>query len=41
MEALDKCVVEQEHDRGEPPRPLLAPEQHLPNITDILDFGMA
>lgn len=34
-------VVEQEHDGREPPCPFLVPENHLTDITDITDLGMA
>jgi hypothetical protein len=41
MEALDKGVVQEEHDGSKPPRPFLAPEDDLSDIADVLDFGMA
>jgi hypothetical protein len=41
MEALNEGVVQQEHDRCEPPRPLLAPEDDLANVANVFDFWMA
>ncbi len=41
METLDEGVVEQEHDGREIPSPLGAPEEHLPNVTDISNFRMS
>jgi hypothetical protein len=38
---LDEGVVQDEHDGSEPPRPLLVPEKHLANITDISNFRMS
>jgi hypothetical protein len=29
MQTLNECVVQDEHDGSEPPRPSLVPEQHL------------
>lgn len=37
----DEGVVEQEHDSGRPPGPSLAPEEHLANVTHILDLRVA
>ena len=33
-------VVEKKHHCGGPPSPLLAPEEHLPDVTDITNLGM-
>lgn len=41
METLNEGVVQEEHDTGEPPRPALVPEEHLTDVTDVLDFGVA
>jgi hypothetical protein len=41
MKTLNESVVQEEHDSGEPPRPLGIPEEHLANITNILCLGMA
>jgi hypothetical protein len=37
---LDEGIVQDEHDCSGIPDPRFAPEQHLPNITDISDLGM-
>ena len=41
MEALDKGIVQNEHDGGEPPSPSFVPEEHLTHIAHIFDFGMS
>jgi len=38
---LNKCVVEDKHNGGEPPCPFLVPEEHLSNVANISDFGMS
>lgn len=41
MKPLDKGVVQYEHDGGEIPSPLLIPEEHLANVTGVLDLRVA
>ena len=38
---LNESVVEKEHDGSKVPGPFLAPEQHLTDITYILDFWVS
>lgn len=38
---LNEGVVQEEHHSGEPPRPFVVEEQHLPNVAYILDLRMA
>jgi len=35
---LDKCIVQNEHYRGEPPSDLTVPVQKLPNVTHVPNF---
>jgi hypothetical protein len=41
VEALDESVVQNEHDGRKIPSPLGVPEQHLSNITSVLDFRVS
>jgi hypothetical protein len=41
MKALDESVIQDEHDSRGIPSPFLVPEQHLPDVTGVLDLGMA
>jgi hypothetical protein len=38
---LDEGVVQDKHNGSSIPCPCFTPEQHLPDITDITNFGMA
>jgi hypothetical protein len=38
---LDEGVVQDKHHGSGIPCPLLAPEQHLPNVAHVSHFGMA
>jgi len=38
---LNEGVVQQEHDGGKVPGRSVAAKEHLTNVTDILDFGVA
>jgi hypothetical protein len=38
---LNERVIQNEHDSRGVPHPLLAPEEHLPNITHVPDFWVA
>lgn len=41
MQALDESIVQQEHDGCEIPGNFRVPEEHLPNVADVLSFRMA
>ena len=41
VQALDKGVVEDEHDGRGPPRPLVAPEEHLAQVAHVAHLGVA
>lgn len=41
MQGLDKRVVEDKHDGGSPPRPFLAPEEHLANVAHVAHLWMS
>lgn len=38
---LDKRVIEEKHSSSKIPSPLLSPEEHLANITNIFDLRVA
>ena len=41
VQALDERIVEQKHDGREVPSPLPSPEEHLAEVTDVPNLGMA